>query len=464
MEKLTPIFFKKKLRQIEFPYIIKLRTIIIKDVVYLSHNYSIKILLNIKDKNIFFDNNFVENKNVKGINSKVFNAKLTYSPNNCPCCGGDGKQIIKYGFKASLINMPKISSFNTYINLKKQRFLCKQCYQTFIATTNIVNKHCHISKYTKLAIALEASEKISEKDIARHFNVSHNTVNRVISSHFNDYSPNKDFLPKVLCFDEFKSTKNCSGAMSFIMCDGITHKIVDIVENRQLNHLIDYFSRYTLESRNMVEHIVIDMYSPYLSLIKELFPKAKVSIDRFHLVQLVNRSFNKTRIAVMNQYSNKNKPLYNKLKKYWKLLLMSYTDLSYERKIYCRSFKRYISQKEIIDYLLDQDEELSMAYDVYQDFHYAIKKRSFELFKIALKKHKNIENKYLKTSLNTFKIYLNHIENSLKYEYSNGPLEGINNKIKVIKRIAFGYRSFLNLRRRILITCNLINIKGTSSV
>ena len=59
--------------------------------------------------------------------------------------------------------------------------------------------------------------KISEKDIARRFNVSHVTVNRVINSHFTDYIPNKEFLPKVLCFDEFKSTKDCAGAMSFIM-------------------------------------------------------------------------------------------------------------------------------------------------------------------------------------------------------------------------------------------------------
>lgn len=183
----------------------------------MSHDYSIKTLLNIKDKNILFDDAFVSDKSIKGITSKVFHAKLTYSPHSCPCCGGHGNSIIKYGFKTSLIKIIQVSNFNTYLSLKKQRFLCKQCNQTFIAHTNIVDKHCHISKATKLAISLEAKEKISEKDIARRFNVSHVTVNRVISSHFTDYIPNKEFLPKVLCFDEFKSTKDCAGAMSFIM-------------------------------------------------------------------------------------------------------------------------------------------------------------------------------------------------------------------------------------------------------
>lgn len=432
-------------------------------MVYLSHNYSIRNLLNIKDENIYFEEKFVTDVKINDITSKVFHAKLTYYPEFCPHCGGVNSHIIKYGFKTSLIIIPTVSNFNSYLSLKKQRFLCKHCSQTFIAQSCIVDKNCHISKATKLAISLEAKEKISEKDIARRLNVSHVTVSRVVNSHFSDYILNKDYLPKVLCFDEFKSTKNCSGAMSFIMCDGVNHNIIDIVEDRQLNNLIEYFSRYTLEARNNVENIVIDMYSPYVSLIERIFPKAKVSIDRFHLVQLVNRAFNKTRITVMKKYEKKNTSLYTKLKKYWKLFLKPYAELSYERKMYCRSFKRYISQKEIIDYLLEQDKEISDAHEAYQDFHYAIKKRSFEKFKIALEEHKHIENQYLKTSIKTFNKYLSFIENSLKYEYSNGPIEGINNKIKVIKRIAFGYRSFLNLRRRIFISCNLINIKGTLS-
>ncbi|WP_198015698.1 transposase, partial [Brochothrix campestris] len=46
------------------------------------------------------------------------------------------------------------------------------------------------------------------------------------------------------------------------------------------------------------------------------------------------------------------------------------------------------------------------------------------------------------------------IENSFKYEDSNGHLGGINNKIKVIKRISFGYRNFSNFRNRILLGFN----------
>ncbi|WP_445684069.1 transposase [Ureibacillus sp. FSL K6-2830] len=45
---------------------------------------------------------------------------------------------------------------------------------------------------------------------------------------------------------------------------------------------------------------------------------------------------------------------------------------------------------------------------------------------------------------------INDVENTLKYDYHNGILEGIHNKIKVMKRISFGYRSFYHFRNRIL--------------
>ncbi|MDF0232348.1 hypothetical protein O0K70_08975 [Staphylococcus pseudintermedius] len=41
-----------------------------------------------------------------------------------------------------------------------------------------------------------------------------------------------DALPEHLAFDEFKSTKDVEGAMSFIYCDSVTHDIIDILPNR----------------------------------------------------------------------------------------------------------------------------------------------------------------------------------------------------------------------------------------
>ena len=140
--------------------------------------------------------------------------------------------------------------------------------------------------------------KISEIDIAKRYRVSPNTVERIIDSYYDGQKLYKHHLPEVLSFDEFKSVKSADGAMSFHMCDGKTGKTIDIVEDRKLNSLLKYFTYFTHKARSKVKLIVIDMYSPYISLIKKMFPNAKIIIDKFHIVQLISTSLNKTRIKV----------------------------------------------------------------------------------------------------------------------------------------------------------------------
>lgn len=134
----------------------------------MSLNHSILNLLNLKDENIFFDEYFYSEGTVKNVTVKFFHATLTYTPKACYCCGHvfDGN-IIKHGFKTSTIKIPKISGFNAYLKLKKQRYFCRHCNSTFTLKTSIVKRNCFISNNTKLAIALDAENKISEKDIAK---------------------------------------------------------------------------------------------------------------------------------------------------------------------------------------------------------------------------------------------------------------------------------------------------------
>lgn len=422
----------------------------------MSLNHSILNLLNLKDENIFFDEYFYSEGTVKNVTVKFFHATLTYTPKACYCCGHvfDGN-IIKHGFKTSTIKIPKISGFNAYLKLKKQRYFCRHCNSTFTLKTSIVKRNCFISNNTKLAIALDAENKISEKDIAKNHNVSHSTVNRVIDAFYDYYKPKFNYLPKHLCFDEFKSVKAASGAMSFIFCDSETGEIVDIVEDRRLRVLKNYFLQYSKAARLSVETIVIDMYSPYISLIKEVFPKAKIIIDNFHILQLFSRALNKTRISVMN----KDKQNYNKLKKYWKLLLKDHTAVDFDNYTYHRCFKNQMRQIDIINYLLDLDSELRASYKLYQNIRYCIKHRDFDLLVRTLNGNITQVSNYMKTSVRTIKKYLEYVNNTLKYDYNNGVLEGLNNKIKVIKRIAFGYRCFYHFKNRILITQGLARLK-----
>ncbi len=422
----------------------------------MSHSNFILSLLNLKDKNIFFDNNFYSEGTVNNVTVKFFHGTLTYTPKACYSCGHvfDGK-IIKYGFKTSTIKIPNVSGFNTYLKLKKQRYFCKHCNSTFTLETSVVNRNCFISNNTKLAIALNAKDKISEKDIAKNHNVSHSTVNRVIDSFYEYYKPTFNYLPKHLCFDEFKSVKSAAGAMSFIFCDAESGKIIDIVENRRLHVLKDYFLQYSKAARFSVKTIVIDMYSPYISLIKMVFPKAKIIIDKFHILQLFSRALNKTRIKVMNM----DKKNYNKLKKYWKLLLKDNASIDFVNYRYHRSFKNQMREIDIINYLLDLDPELRASYELYHNVRFCIKNKDLDLLIRILNDNTHKVSDYMRTSIKTIKKYIAYVGNALKYDFNNGVLEGINNKIKVIKRIAFGYKCFYHFKNRILIAQNMVRLK-----
>src|SRR5699024_12049639 len=82
----------------------------------------------------------------------------------------------------------------------------------------------------------------------------------------------------------------------------------------------------------------IDMNAGYVSVIKEAFPQAETIIDRFHIVQLVSRSMNMTRVGVMNGFRTSNgedMKKYRRLKRYWRLILKRRKELSYtEYKFY----------------------------------------------------------------------------------------------------------------------------------
>ena len=422
----------------------------------MSHSYFTRKFLTIKDKNITFQEDYFEEVKLHSVTSFIFKGILSYQPTHCEHCGTlfDSK-FKKHGFKTSRIVIPKVSLHDTYLDLKKQRYYCGHCQSTFTLKTSIVEKNCFISYHTKHAIALEAQNKISESDIARRHQVSHSTVNRIIHSFYESQSLNFNSLPENLCFDEFKSVKSAEGHMSFIFCDADTKQIIDIIEDRRLSSLQTYFKRYTKEARSRVKHIVIDMYAPYISLIKELFPHAKIVIDKFHLVQHISRALNKTRIRFMKQFKKHSR----KFKRYWRLFLKSHTliNTTTYRSVYC--FKQPMREIDILNFLLDLSPELKATYDLYQDLLFALQTKNLERFHHLLQAKYPLISPEFQTAFQTFKTYQSYIENTLTTSYTNAPIEGINNKIKVTKRIAFGYRSFYHW-----VTYHAEHVSSTSRV
>ncbi|MEJ8776621.1 transposase [Pseudogracilibacillus sp. ICA-222130] len=93
--------------------------------------------------------------------------------------------------------------------------------------------------------------------------------------------------------------------MAFEYVNAETGDIIDILERRDAQTIKEHFIRnYHLKDLKRVETLTIDMNAGYVNVIKEIFPQVKIIIDRFHIVQLISRSMNQTRVHIMNRIEN----------------------------------------------------------------------------------------------------------------------------------------------------------------
>ena len=206
-------------------------------------NNILEATLQIKDKNMIWDEK-VQEKIFKKRKSLFYSATDTHKPEFCTVCECDSQNnnIVKNRAKTSRITLCSVSGLPAYLNLRKQRFLCRECDSSFTADTScIVEKHSHISKRLKN----EIKSKISKTYIAKETNVSVHTVRRIIDGTVRllTIKPLHD-LPEHLCFDEFKSVKASDSNMSFIICYSTTHKPIDVVRDRKTYSLKQYFHRF----------------------------------------------------------------------------------------------------------------------------------------------------------------------------------------------------------------------------
>ena len=421
----------------------------------MSTNNYILNLLNIKDENIHILSNKIESKVIKGKNYMIIEAILTYNPSYCPLCGcanNSHNDIIKWGFRKNCkIKIPKISNCYSMLILHKQRFYCKNCNNTFIAQTSIIDKNKNISNNTELQITMELMEKQSEKDIAKRLDVSVSKINRKLNQISSHTVLRHATLPHSMNWDEFKATKDTKGKMAFIITDNENSNIFDINDSRKSKDLEKYFRRFPKSERNKVKLISADFYSGYIYLAEKLFKNASIVIDRSHIVTQVHVAINSYRVSLCK----KDNPHYNKLKDLWKLIVKNENDLSEEKK-YSKYFHKEISQKDMVRFIINTDKTLKATYECYQGIINSIKEKDFNKFKNIIEHRDENLSLKMKKALKLYKDNIKYIENSFKYDINNGIIEGTNNLIKCLKRIAFGYKRYDHFVARIFLIKGII--------
>ena len=138
-----------------------------------------------------------------------------------------------------------------------------------------------------------------------------------------------------------------------------------------------------------------------------------------------------------------------RLKRYWRLFLQDRENLS--TKVYYEGcyFNRVVNSIMILDLILAYDQELRATYNFIQSLKHAYNQRDFTTFFQLLKLRPDSVSHYTIHRCQALARYKEGIKRGFETKFSNGRTEGINNRIKTIKRVACGYRYFTAFKTRI---------------
>ena len=355
----------------------------------------------------------------------------------CPCCKAKTTKIKDY--RTQVIKDIPIRFKTTYLSYRKRRYQCKNCGKTFYEYTSFLAKRGRKTTRVTEFIIERLTNKQSMKDIAKDANVSSTTVARLLPP----LAVSPKHLPKVLCIDEFKGNTGYYKYQVSIL-NGETNKPIDIVECRYKTHLLDYFKQFPLEERKKVKYIVIDLWKSYKDLAGRYFPNAKIVADRFHYARYATEMVDTIRKEVQNKLGKKERKYFKHSKK---LLLSKSENLKSPK------------QKEELNYILiNYSEKLRIAYlekeRLLDIIHMQDKEKAVKLLNEWVVRCSMSDIAELRKCAKTYSNWIVEIRNSLEVPYSNGPMEGYNNKIKTLKRVAFGFRNFTNFKARILLMSN----------
>lgn len=390
------------------------------------HSNCIKNLLDLKEVRIRKINNL---ENIV----EVY-IELPVSEQICPYCSNKTSNVHDY-YSQTIKDIP-IQFKPTNIIYNKRRYHCNHCNRNFYEKNEIVAKYKRRTNRLTANIVKELRNLDSQTNVAKRNNVSTSVISKMLP--YLAVSVSK--LPRVLCIDEFKGNTG-DYKYQVALIDGETHDVVDILECRHKHALCEYFKKFPKEQLDNVKYFVTDLWETYKDIAFTYFRKAKIVADHFHWARYACNALDRIRIEVQSNLPKEER-------KYFKhsrgLLLSRRCDIKEER------------YDELEYMLINYSENLRIAYrekEELLDILHLTEESNVKIDKLKKWIDRNLKSDIpqLYECAKTYHHWYVEIKNSLEVSYSNGATEGFNNKIKVLKRVSFGMRSFKNFKARIML-------------
>jgi transposase len=200
-----------------------------------------------------------------------------------------------------------------------------------------------------------------------------------------------------------------------------------VIDSHQQEDIIEALEQQPLAVRAQVEEVSVDMWGGFPKVVEKVFPNAVVVIDRFHVMKAVNEELNTIRrqAGILDRGSKF-------------ILLKNEQDLTTEEKLKLES-------------LLNQSKRLEKAYRWKEQFRAIYEQPlTVEEGKHQIQEWLNKARAVYSKAITTIRNHLDGISNYFRNRTTSGAMEGINNRIKLIKRQAYGFVNFDNFRERLL--------------
>lgn len=374
---------------------------------------------------------------------------------NCPHCHHNDAHIIGYYFTNT--NCSETDNFKDILRVKRVRFRCKKCGKTFSPKIKGIERYSIISEQTKRFIVSDFTKNFTFAQIAERYGLTKARVIQIFDEEV-PFVPRRR-MPRVLCIDEIHFEEVLDQKYCCVLYDFEKKEIIDIIRNRQMPYLREYFSNIPFIERNNVEIFISDMYDAYSTVQSNYFPKSIHIIDRFHILTQLTRAVNTLRVRAMNTCVEKGSLFYNFMKTHWQEYLRRYEDISSKTYTYKKTFEAFDYQ-ELVLKSIKLDEDLWSAHLILQNiFHYSWNHTFEEALNFFMHTSETLlksGSELLKKVGHTYRSWRVEIANAYTrntkgINYTNAIAECLNNQLKTMIKSAYGFHNFERFRKKAML-------------
>lgn len=367
----------------------------------------------------------------------------------CPKCGN--RHLVKNGYRIrDFLGLP-IGGRKVILRMKVQRYKCRNGSCDYDQQEHIpfaTGSRSYTRRFAKYAVDLLRGMTL--QDVANHLGVTWDTVKDIHSNYLRrHYSPPSLKGVENIGIDEFAVKKG--RLYKTIVVDLDTGRIVYVGDGKGADAL-DRFWKRCRRHHVQIRHVATDLSSAFISSVMENCPGAVHVFDHFHVVKLMNERLDDIRKNVFHMERNVNRRKVIKGTRY--LLLANGEDIFDKR------------HKTRLENALAMNEPLSKAYYLKERLREIWSQANREQAEAVLddwvKQAGESKIPQLQRMATTLLAHKRGILAWYECHISTGKVEGINNKIKVMKRNAYGFRDerYFKLRLYALHDCKITRNVG----